>query len=116
MSRLAFFTPWPPQPSGIATCSADVVPMLAAAGHAVDVFVDEALVPVRTGGDEGPVPGQVRILSAHDFVWRQARGQYDLPIYQLGNSWAHGFTWPYLFRWPGLVVLHDACTTPARPP
>jgi glycosyltransferase involved in cell wall biosynthesis len=88
--------------------------MLAAAGHAVDVFVDEALVPVRTGGDEGPTPGQVRILSAHDFVWRQARGQYDLPIYQLGNSWAHGFTWPYLFRWPGLVVLHDARLHHAR--
>lgn len=114
MSRLAFFTPWPPQPSGVATCSADVVPGLAAAGHAVDVFVDEALVPVARGGDDGPVAGRVRVLGAHDFVWRQARGQYDLPIYQLGNSWAHGYIWPYLFRWPGLAVLHDARLHHAR--
>jgi glycosyltransferase involved in cell wall biosynthesis len=114
MSRLAFFTPWPPQPSGVATCSADVVPALAAAGHAVDVFVDEALLPIARQGDAGPEPGQVRVLGAHDFVWRQARGQYDLPIYQLGNSWAHGYVWPYLFHWPGLTVLHDARLHHAR--
>jgi glycosyltransferase involved in cell wall biosynthesis len=114
MSRLAFFTPWPPQPSGVATCSADVVPALAAAGHAIDVFVDEALVDVSRQGPSGPEPGQVRVLSAHDFVWRQARGQYDLPIYQVGNSWAHGFLWPYLFQWPGLVVMHDARLHHAR--
>ena len=114
MSRLAFFTPWPPQPSGVATCSADVVPALAAAGHAVDVFVDEALLPVAKQGDAGPEPGQVRVLGAHDFVWRQARGQYDLPLYQLGNSWAHGYVWPYLFHWPGLTVLHDARLHHAR--
>lgn len=114
MSRLAFFSPWPPQPSGVATCSADVVPALAAAGHAVDVFVDEALLPVSRQGDAGPEPGQVRVLGAHDFVWRQARGQYDLPIYQLGNSWAHGYVWPYLFHWPGLAVLHDARLHHAR--
>jgi glycosyltransferase involved in cell wall biosynthesis len=114
MSRLAFFTPWPPQPSGVATCSADVVPALAAAGHAIDVFVDEALVPVVRHGPGAPEPGQVRVMSAHEFVWHQARGHYDLPIYQLGNSWAHGFLWPYLFRWPGLAVLHDARLHHAR--
>ena len=37
-----------------------------------------------------------------------ARAQYDLIVYQLGNSRLHGFIWPYLFRWPGLAVLHDA--------
>jgi glycosyltransferase involved in cell wall biosynthesis len=114
MPRLAFFTPWPPQPSGVATCSADVVPALAAAGHGVDVFVDEALVNVARGRNRGPDPGEVRVLGAHDFVWRQARDPYDLPIYQLGNSWAHGFIWPYLFQFPGLVVLHDTQLHHAR--
>ena len=114
MSRLAFFTPWPPQPSGVATCSADVVPALAAAGHAIDVYVDEALVRItrETGG--APEAGHVRVLGAHDFVWRHARHPYDLPIYQLGNSWAHRFIWPYLFQYPGLVVLHDARLHHAR--
>jgi len=114
MARLAFMSPWPPQPSGIATCAADLVPRLAASGHGVDVFVDEALVPVQRGPDGPPVSGQVRVLSAHEFVWRQQRGHYDLPIYQVGNSWAHGFVWPYLFRWPGLAVLHDARLHHAR--
>lgn len=114
MARLAFLSPWPPQPSGIATVAADLVPHLAAAGHGIDVLVDEALVPVGRGPDGPPEPGQVRVLGAHDLVWRMARGQYDLPIYQVGNSWAHGFIWPYLFRYPGLAVLHDARLHHAR--
>lgn len=114
MSTLAFFSPWPPQPTGVATCAADVLPALAAAGHAVDVFVDEALVRVSKGRATPPSPGEVRVLGAHDFVWRHARDPYDLPIYQLGNSWAHGFVWPYLFQFPGLVVLHDARLHHAR--
>ncbi|HUR21447.1 MAG TPA: glycosyltransferase family 4 protein [Vicinamibacterales bacterium] len=114
MSRLAFFSPWPPQPSGIATCAADIVPALAAAGHGIDVFVDEALVPVTKGEASPPASGEIRVLGAHDFVWRHARAPYDLPIYQAGNSWAHGFIWPYLFQHPGLVVLHDARLHHAR--
>lgn len=114
MSTLAFFSPWPPQPSGVATCAADVVPALAAAGHAIDVFVDEALVQTARGANQPPVAGDVRILSSHDFVWRHARAPYDLPVYQLGNSWAHGFAWPYLFQYPGLVVMHDARLHHAR--
>jgi hypothetical protein len=41
-------------------------------------------------------------------------GQYDLCVYQTGNSRTHEFIWPYLFRWPGLVVLHDARLHHAR--
>jgi glycosyltransferase involved in cell wall biosynthesis len=41
-------------------------------------------------------------------VWRAARGQYDLGVYQIGNSRLHEYMWPYLLRWPGLSVLHDA--------
>jgi len=114
MARLALLTPWPPQPSGIATCAADFVPALAAAGHAVDVLVDEALVSVTRGLEGPPLPGQVRVLGAHELVWRMARGHYDLPVYQIGNSWAHGFIWPYLFRYPGLTVMHDARLHHAR--
>ena len=48
------------------------------------------------------------------FVWRAVRGQYNLTVYQLGNSHLHEFIWPYLFRWPGLAVLHDARLHHAR--
>lgn len=112
--RLAWFTPWPPDRSGVAGRSAVVVGRLAARGHAIDVFVDEARVPVERAGDGPPARGAVRVQSAHDFVWRAALGQYDLPVYQLGNSRLHEFIWSYAFRWPGLTVLHDARLHHAR--
>ena len=111
--RLAFFTPWPPDRSGVAGRSAELVPALAAAGHAVDVFVRHSVSEVRHP-DGPPEPGEVRVQSAHDFVWRAVRQQYDLPIYQIGNSHLHEFIWPYMFRWPGLAVLHDARLHHAR--
>ena len=89
--RLAWFSPWPPQRSGIAGRSAELVAALAARGHAIDVFVDDqdpAIRPLlaRESADEVQ-PGRVRIHSAHDFVWRVARpstsgrvGQYDLNV------------------------------------
>jgi glycosyltransferase involved in cell wall biosynthesis len=116
--RLAWFSPWPPQSSGIAGRSAALVTRLAAVGHAIDVFVDARAVPAvpidRAASPAPPEPGRTRVLSAHDFPWRHARGQYDLAIYQLGNSTQHAYIWPYLFRWPGLTVLHDARVHHAR--
>jgi glycosyltransferase involved in cell wall biosynthesis len=116
--RLAWLSPWPPQSSGIAGRSAALVARLAAAGHAIDVFVDARAVPAapidRAASPAPPEPGRTRVLSAHELVWRHARAQYDLPIYQLGNSTQHAYIWPYLFRWPGLAVLHDARLHHAR--
>ena len=112
--RLAWFTPWPPDHSGIAGRSAELVPRLAALGHGIDVYVDERRVPVARAADDAPPPGAVRVQGAHDFVWRAARHQYDLSVYQLGNSRLHEFIWPYLFRWPGLAVLHDGRLHHAR--
>jgi glycosyltransferase involved in cell wall biosynthesis len=113
--RLAWFSPWPPQASGIAGRSAALVARLAAAGHAIDVFADARAVPVdRAASPAPPASGHTRVLSAHELVWRRARGQYDLAVYQLGNSTQHAYIWPYLFRWPGLAVLHDARLQHAR--
>lgn len=112
--RLAWFSPWPPQRSGIAGRSAELVPLLAARGHAIDVCVDEAAVPLGAVDSAPTAEGQYRVIGAHDFVWRHARGQYDLPVYQIGNSRLHQFIWPYVFKYPGLVVLHDARLHHAR--
>ena len=113
--RLAWFSPWPPDRSGIAGRSADVAPRLAARGHAIDVLVDERRLPAARGRSaDDPQPGQLRVLGAHEFVWRVERGQYDLPVYQMGNSRLHEYIWPYLLRWPGLTVLHDARLHHAR--
>jgi len=112
--RLAWFTPWPPQASGVAGRSAEIVPALAATGAGIDVFVDERDVPVTRAEPRAVRPGEHRVQSAHDFVWRHELGQYDLAIYQVGNSRLHGFLWPYLFRFPGLAILHDARLHHAR--
>jgi len=116
--RLAWFSPWPPQPSGIAGRSAELCRELSGKGYGIDVFVDDQDADVRPSirrsPDSPPDPGSVRVQSAHDFVWRAAREQYDLAVYQVGNSALHDFIWPYLFRWPGLVLLHDARLHHAR--
>jgi glycosyltransferase involved in cell wall biosynthesis len=104
--RLAWFSPMPPVRSGVAACSAELVPALRAFFD-IDVFVDAAATDVR----QTAVPGT---YSAHDFVWRHQQTPYDLTIFQLGNSSTHEFIWPYLFRYPGLAVLHDAHLHHAR--
>jgi glycosyltransferase involved in cell wall biosynthesis len=112
--KLAWFSPWPPQRSGVAGRSAELVPLLAARGHAIDVFVDAARVNVDAGADAPPAAGATRVLSAHDFIWRRRKGHYDLAVYQVGNSHLHKYIWPYMFRAPGLAVLHDARLHHAR--
>jgi len=100
--RLAWFSPMPPVPSGIAACSAGLVPQLRAR-HQIDVYTDESLGPRAQG-----------TTSAHDFVSRHRINPYDLTVYQVGNSSHHDYLWPYLFRYPGLTVLHDAHLHHAR--
>jgi glycosyltransferase involved in cell wall biosynthesis len=113
--RLAWFTPWPPQASGVAGRSRELTDLLTKRGWGIDVCVDERRIPALSRHDDDPVePGILRVQSAHDFVWRHARRQYNLVVYQVGNSKHHDFIWPYLFQWPGLVVLHDVRLHHAR--
>ena len=100
--RLAWFSPMPPVPSGVAACSAELVAALGAQ-HQIDVYCDE-----------GPVARASGTGSAHNFVWRHRLQPYDLTVYQVGNSSHHDYMWPYLFRYPGLTVLHDAHLHHAR--
>jgi glycosyltransferase involved in cell wall biosynthesis len=109
--RLAWFSPLPPVPSGIAACSADIVGELSKR-HEIDVYVH-----VQDPSEPLPtlVPREsLHVYSAHDFVWRQRAGVYDVTIYQIGNSSHHDYIWPYLFRYPGLTVLHDVHVHHAR--
>ena len=103
--RLAWFTPLPPERSGIATYNVELLPLLADR-FSIDVFVDEPGVP-------SPHP-RTPVFGAHDFVWKHARDPYGLVVYQLGNATCHDYMWAYLARYPGLVVLHDAQLHHAR--
>ena len=97
MTRLAWFTPLPPERSGISAYSAELLPALAGR-FAIDVYAD---LPSAFR------PAGVAVFDAYDFVWKHQRQPYDLTVYQLGNATCHDYMWPYLFRFPGLVVLHD---------
>ena len=97
--RLAFFSPLPPERSGIAHYAAELLPALARR-HAIDVYASDH------GGPDAGLDG-IAAFSAHDFVWKQARTPYDLVVYQLGNNTCHDYMWAYMTRYPGLVVLHD---------
>ena len=126
--RLAWFTPLAPVRSGIASYSAEILPLLAAA-HTIDVFVDEPVFASararEAGGGRGPVLRGPRygvadralgatILSAHDFVPLNTVRPYDLVVYQMGNAACHDYMWPYALRYPGLLVLHDTLLHHAR--
>jgi len=93
VTRLAWFSPFPPSTSGIAAYSAELVPLLRARGLTIDVFAED---------------------NARDFVWQQRRTPYALTVFQLGNAACHDYMWAYLFRYPGMVVLHDAQIHQAR--
>jgi glycosyltransferase involved in cell wall biosynthesis len=91
--RLAWFSPFPPVETGVASVSAELVAALRARGHAIDRYPEAA---------------------AHDFVWRHRLDPYDLTVYQFGNSSHHDYEWAYALNYPGLVVLHDTHLHHAR--
>jgi glycosyltransferase involved in cell wall biosynthesis len=107
MSRLAFLSPIPPAPTGIADYSAEVLALLAPR-HEIDVFHDQARV------DRTRLPSGAGIYRAEAFLQRHDARPYDLAIYQMGNSRAHAFLYPLLARVPGLLVLHDLVLHHAR--
>lgn len=107
MSRLAFFSPLPPAPTGIADYSVDVVRTLSAC-HAIDLFHGQPEV------DGSRLPPACRPYPAESFFEREQQRPYDLAVYQLGNGPAHAFLYPFLARAPGLLVLHELVLHHAR--
>lgn len=98
MLRLAYFSPMPPQHTGIADYSADLLPVLATMAD-VTVFTDNntAASALKPAGIE------IAPINAYFCnVW-----QYDMTIYQIGNSLYHEEIYAAALRSPGVVVLHD---------
>ena len=98
--RLAYFSPLAPQRTGIADYSEEILPALAE--HAdLELFVS-GYEPTSDA-----IRARFRWHDAAEFRARWEAGEYDLPIYQVGNSLFHECIWNELTRTPGLVVLHD---------
>jgi len=96
--RLAFVAPLPPQRSGIATYSTELLMELTA--HA-----DIELVAAQ---DEVRMPASLAHLPVRSAAWFAEHGAgYDQVLYQLGNSPLHSHMFALMARHPGVVVLHD---------
>ena len=98
MQRLAWFSPVPPDRSGIAQHSADLLPALAR-DRVIDLFTTTAAT--------APIAGAAGLFPARDFLQRQRTAPYDLIVYHLGGATCHDDVWSCLLHHPGLVVLHD---------
>lgn len=92
--RLAYFSPMPPSHSGIADYSAALLPHLAQLAD-VTVFASNALAQALN----------LPVASPGDYASRRA--EFDIPLYQMGNSDQHEAMYDVMVRFPGVVVLHD---------
>lgn len=98
--RLAFVSPLPPAPTGIADYAADVLGLLAAR-HQIDAFHDQDDV------DAGRLPAACGLHRTTTLLARHQSKPYDVVIYQMGNGRLHDAVYDLLPRLPGLLVLHD---------
>lgn len=97
--KIAYFSPLPPQRTGVADYSRELLPELVKRAE-VDLWVDaypaiEAL----------PECGIFNYIASPGL--RDQLKDYDAAIYHMGNSMAHQNIYRMLLAVPGIVVLHD---------
>ncbi|WP_343669757.1 glycosyltransferase [Paraburkholderia heleia] len=96
--RLAFVSPLPPERTGIADYSAELLPALAE-HYDIEVVVAQERVELPWLSNHGPT---------RNVAWlREHAGQLDRVLYQMGNSPYHQHMLPLMREVPGTVVLHD---------
>jgi len=105
--RLAFVSPLPPAPSGIADYTADLLPLVAGR-HEIELFHGQDAV------DRARLPAGMPVHPASELAQRQRERPFDLAVYQMGNGRAHDFLYGLVSRVPGLLVLHDLVLHHAR--
>ena len=96
--KLAYISPLPPEKSGIADYSSELLPELARY-YDIDVVVAQETIADDWINANCPVR-QVDWFKAHAH-------QYDRVLYHFGNSPYHQHMFSLLARIPGVVVLHD---------
>lgn len=96
--RLAFVSPLPPERTGIADYSAELLPALAE-HYDIELVVDQERVDASWGDGR---------FILRDVAWLRANAKtVDRVLYQMGNSPFHRHMLPLLEEIPGTVVLHD---------
>lgn len=95
---LAYLSPVPPEHSGVADLSAELLPALAA-HYRIEVVSDQS--PMSDPWMREHVP----LRSVEWF--REHADRYDRVVYQLGNGGLHAYMLELLERIPGTVLLHE---------
>lgn len=96
--KIAYFSPLPPARSGIADYSRELLPHLAQYAQ-LTLFCDK--------------PNEIAEEMRSQFVVEEIgrfpaqRWQFDLTLYQMGNSQHHETMYQLFCRYPGILVLHD---------
>ncbi|SDF93260.1 MULTISPECIES: glycosyltransferase [unclassified Duganella] len=96
--RLAYLSPLPPQQSGIADYSVELVAQL-------EQFYDIELIVEQP---DACAPHLQACYTLRDVAWFEAHAQqYQRVLYHFGNNGVHQHMFELLRRYPGVVVLHD---------
>lgn len=96
--RLAFVSPIPPQRTGIADYSSELLPTLAEYYQIYLIFDQK----------DGAAAWSDGRFPVRDSAWlRENTNNFDRVLYQIGNSHFHKYMLPLVEAIPGTVVLHD---------
>jgi glycosyltransferase involved in cell wall biosynthesis len=97
--RLAWLSPLPPTPSGIADYSFELLRLVA---EKADVDV---VCPRRSWGRRPRVPHGTRFVTPEGF--RKRADGYDAVFHHLGNNPHHAFVYELAQEHPGIAVFHE---------
>lgn len=96
--RLAYISPLPPERTGIADYSAEILPSLSKL-YDTTLIVDQK---------NYHLPNEICDLKIHDVEWFEENSNlFDRVVYHFGNSSFHSHMFDLMTRHPGVVVLHD---------
>ncbi len=97
--RVAWVSPLPPAPSGIADYSAELLTLLAD-------MLDISLV-VSPGATVDPSLSRFPVLWPDEAIREHEQRPFDLFVYHAGNHERHVYMLDLMRRYSGLTVLHD---------
>jgi len=99
--KIAYFSPVPPQISGISQYSKEL--LLELKNHAdVDLFLDKGIIP-----EDPEIREKFRYFYYQDFPTLIKSEGYDGILYHIGNNTLHEYIYRTSLQYPGIMVLHD---------
>ncbi len=96
--KLAYISPLPPERSGIADYSAELLPELAR-------YYDIEVIVTQPDVSDPWIKACLPVRQVEWFI--QHINRYDRLLYHIGNSPFHQHMFDLLYHFPGVVVLHD---------